>query len=114
MKSVSLLKLSGILINFGLLWVCGTLPLGSDKFRKNPKLIGYANAFSGGLFLSVGIIHLLGEGAESFEEYYLKKDSEFEIEHYPWPNIITVLAFTFFLALDKVFLSDLHNKVGIE
>lgn len=35
-----------------------------------------ANSFSGGLFLAVGLLHLLPEAAENFEDYYTEKDPE--------------------------------------
>jgi zinc transporter 1/2/3 len=48
-------------------------------FTTNFKFIGIANAFSGGIFLSVALLHLLPESAEIFEEYFQDKTSA-------WPN----------------------------
>ena len=39
-------------------------------FKTNPMLMSYSKAFSGGLFISVGIIHLLYESNEKFEDYF--------------------------------------------
>ena len=58
---LSITKISAIVTNFALIIIMGLLPFSSSKFRENPKYLSYTNAFSGGLFLSIGIIHLLAE-----------------------------------------------------
>ena len=40
------------------------------SFKENPRLMSYSKAFSGGLFLCVGLLHLLPEANENFNEYY--------------------------------------------
>jgi hypothetical protein len=36
--------------------------------------MAFSSAFSGGLFIAVGIIHLLPEAVEKFEEYCMVKE----------------------------------------
>lgn len=55
--------------------------------------MAYASAFSGGIFLTVALMHILPETVENFEGYYKSQnDSE---EHFPWPYLITLLRFSF-------------------
>lgn len=52
----------------------GSMPLRMKAFRENKMVLALANAFSGGLFLAVGILHLLPEAAENFDNYYKDQD----------------------------------------
>lgn len=48
----------------------GMLPIKLKAFKENKLVLALANGFSGGLFLAVGILHLLPEAAENFENFY--------------------------------------------
>ncbi len=63
-----------MVIMFLLIMLFGSIPLRMKAFKTNPFVMSLAAAFAGGLFLSVGILHLLPEAAECFEEYYKEKD----------------------------------------
>lgn len=78
----------------------GILPLKIPTFRTNPKLLSYSNCFAAGLFLAIGIIHILPEAVESFEE---KKDVQHgDAEPFPWAYLITICSFSTILLIDKV------------
>jgi zinc transporter 1/2/3 len=47
-------------------YIPGNIPFRSTKFRKNSKLLSLTSAFSGGLFIGVGLLHLLTESSEVF------------------------------------------------
>jgi len=73
-------------------------------FRTNPNLLSYSNCFAGGLFLAIGVIHILPEAAESFEpdKGSLKEDSD----PFPWAYFITICSFSFILLIDKVLFNS--------
>lgn len=48
----------------------GIMPLKVKAFKENKMVLALSNAFSGGLFFAVGILHLLPEAAENFNDYY--------------------------------------------
>jgi len=100
-----IIKLLSMFIMFAMIMVTGNLPLRWERFRKSSTIISLASAFSGGLFLGVGILHLLPEAAESFEKGL---DTEF-----PWANFICVVCFAFILFIEKVvFASFIHHDHG--
>jgi len=55
---------------FLIIVITGNIPIHVKSFKENPRLMSYSKAFSGGLFLCVGLLHLLPEANENFNEYY--------------------------------------------
>lgn len=55
------IKVVSMIVMFLMIIVMGNIPLRSAAFKGNQLLLELTGAFSGGLFLSVGIIHLLPE-----------------------------------------------------
>ena len=41
--------------------ILGLLPVYSKRFSENPKILGIANAFSGGVFLAIALMHIMPE-----------------------------------------------------
>jgi zinc transporter 1/2/3 len=39
----------------------GMVPILVKSFRENPKMLGIANAFSGGVFLAICLMHIMPE-----------------------------------------------------
>ena len=39
----------------------GLIPLKSKAFKESPKILGIANAFSGGVFLAIALMHIMPE-----------------------------------------------------
>ena len=70
MDWVTLIKILAMLIMFLLIMIVGSLPIRFKQFKTNPLLLSLTRAFSGGLFLGVGVIHLLPEANEEFEKYF--------------------------------------------
>ena len=71
---IDAIKMISMLIMFLMIIITGSLPFrwfyltsiiifykDRKKFQNSIKLLSFANAFSGGLFLSVAVIHLLPE-----------------------------------------------------
>ena len=61
-KIGSLILLLGIAIGFGI------MPYFIQSCRKNNKFLGLSNSFSGGIFLGMGLFHILPESAEMLEK----------------------------------------------
>ena len=66
-----------------------------------------ASAFSGGLFLSVGMIHLLPEAQSSIDTYW--EEVEENQEHFPFVFFITVVSFSIILWIEKVVTVDYNH-----
>jgi len=94
-----------MLIMFFMIMITGSLPLRWERFRKSSKLISLASAFSGGLFLAVGILHLLPEASGKFEDYW-ETQPEIEGDRFPWPNFICVACFALILFIEKVLFAS--------
>ena len=44
--------------------------------NKNYSFLSHANVFSAGLFIALGLIHLLPEAEHSFKEYFEHQEKE--------------------------------------
>lgn len=60
--------------------IFGSIPLRLKAFKESKFVLSMAGAFSGGLFLAVGIIHLLPEANEGFEDYFKESGADPEKE----------------------------------
>ncbi|KAL4501594.1 hypothetical protein ABPG72_018645 [Tetrahymena utriculariae] len=113
-----IIKLLAMIIMFSLIMITGNIPLRSKSFKSNPKVLALSSAFAGGLFLAVGILHLLPEASEHFDDYYKvqnepadgKGDSGNDDEdHFPWSYFITVCSFALILFIEKIATDHTHS-----
>lgn len=65
-----ILKVIAMVVMFLLIMITGSIPLRSKSFKSNPKVLSLSSAFAGGLFLAVGLLHLLPEANENFNNYF--------------------------------------------
>lgn len=63
---LNFIKLFCMVSLFFSVYIPGNIPFKSTRFRKNTKMLRLTSAFSGGLFIGVGLLHLLTESAEVF------------------------------------------------
>eukprot|EP00667_Euglena_gracilis_P012601 EG_transcript_12956 len=77
--------------------IMGTLPMHSPSFRSSKLLMGWANSFAAGVFLAVGIVHLLPEAVEKMDEYYGNLTKELPIAF-----LMVILGYTVILMLERV------------
>jgi zinc transporter 1/2/3 len=63
-KSVRIIKIVFIFVIFALAFVSGILPAKIKGCGQNKTFMGLANAFSGGLFLAIALVHVLPEVTE--------------------------------------------------
>ena len=81
----------------------GMLPLKLQAFKNSSTAIGLANSFSGGLFLSIALFHVLPDISEKF---FVTIQPETGINA-PLPFILIFLGYTLVLTVDRV-LFDSH------
>jgi len=55
------LKFGFCLVSFSEAMLCGLIPVKSKRFRESNTALGIANAFSGGVFLAIAIMHIMPE-----------------------------------------------------
>ena len=81
----------------------GLLPLCFNNCRKDTRLLNYANAFSGGIFLGIGFFHLFPEANENFEKYFATPEGKnSHIFGLPMSYLLAFLSYSFILYLEKV------------
>lgn len=89
--------------------VFGLIPLKVPQFRSNPRILSLSNCFAGGLFIAIGLIHILPEATEA-----LNGDDDHEkVEHgghdhgsFPWSYLLCLMSFSFVLLIDKIIFNN--------
>ena len=82
--------------------LAGIIPVYCKAFSESPSILSIANAFSGGVFFAIAIMHIMPEQTEAYAD--LKKD---EKDPYPLPFLLFIVGYTIILIIDKV-LFDSH------
>jgi len=65
MEKATILKLIFIFLSFFEAFLMGIIPIKSKTFKDSPKILGIANAFAGGVFISIALLHILPEQSEA-------------------------------------------------
>ena len=84
-------QIVSIFVFLGMALAFGLMPYYIKKFRTSTKFLSISNAFSGGLFLGIGLFHVLPESAEKLEEFKL-----------PWAYFCAYLSYALILFVEKV------------
>ena len=95
-------KIGFIIVGFLEAFICGMFPTWSTRCRENPSAMGIANAFAGGVFLGIALMHITPEEIENWDELRGPKDKIF-----PLPEFLLLAGYTIILIVDKV-LFDTH------
>ena len=98
-----IIKISFIVFIFFLAIGSGMLPLKLQAFKNSSTAIGLANSFSGGLFLSIALFHVLPDVSERF---FVSVQPDTGINA-PLPFILIFLGYTIVLTVDRV-MFDSH------
>ncbi|CAD8076958.1 unnamed protein product [Paramecium sonneborni] len=88
---------------FGVLMYFEVEQLGKIAIKsqfQNDLLISYTNAFSSGLFLAVGIVHILPEANEILLEYI----------DYPIAFLIAIMGFSLLLFVEKILFRNVEDN----
>lgn len=108
--NVNLFKL---LTSIGL-WVvalgCGLVPILLKNFHTNKLAISLSQCFAGGLFIAIGLIHVLPEAREHLEDSWKKEDEEV----FPLSYFICLVTFSMILLIDKVIFNNSDIIEGTE
>ncbi len=98
-KLISFLIIVIITFSFGL------LPIFFARYRQT-TILNYANPFAGGIFIGIGLFHLLPDASFDFEQYYQSKEGKASfIYGFPMSYFIAFLSYSFILYLEKVAFS---------
>ena len=93
-ESLFMYKVLTLIIVFAISLTFALIPLKLSYFKSNLKIIGIANAFSAGIFLSVALVHLLPESTEKF--------NEITGSNFPFSFFITILGYSLILFIEKI------------
>ena len=102
-NSVFYIKILYLIITAIITATFGLLPLCFNNCRKNSRILSYANAFSGGIFLGIGFFHLFPEANENFEKYFATPEGKSSfIFGWPMSYLLAFLSYSLILYLEKV------------
>mmetsp|Transcript_17402 Transcript_17402/g.19530 ORF Transcript_17402/g.19530 Transcript_17402/m.19530 type:complete len:367 (+) Transcript_17402:36-1136(+) len=119
-SSVMVVQSIFILFIFTLTFLSSLLPNLIPWCKKNRIFTCIANAFSGGVFLAIAIMHILPEVSESYNEWKGEEHEEHEEEEHEeeeehqhdhslsLPFVLVFVGYALILLIDKV-LFDTHN-----
>ena len=88
----------------------GLLPIFFAKYRQT-TILNYANPFAGGIFIGIGLFHLLPDASFDFDQYYKSKEGSSSFFYgFPMSYFIAFLSYSFILYLEKVAFSTDEKK----
>ena len=98
-----ILKIVSIISMFAMGLGFGIMPNYIQSCKKSPTFLGLSNSFAGGLFLGIGLFHILPESAEKFEENE-------SLKGIPLAYFLAFLSYALILFVEKV-ISNSHSLV---
>ena len=112
-------KLFSFLVILIITFSFGLLPIFFANFRQGLIILHYANPFSGGIFIGIGLFHLLPDASYNFEQYYRTPEGKKCFFYgFPMSYFIVFLSYSFILYLEKVAFSseekDLNSDLMID
>lgn len=99
--SLTIMRVVAMVTIFVVSVIFATIPLVSKAFQKSKVIVDIANSFAGGLFIALGLAHILPESIEIFDDYYEENGLSGE---FPWPNVIALCSYVAILFLEKVII----------
>ena len=100
----TILKIISIISMLLMGFFFGIMPYCIKSCRNSTKFLNISNAFSGGLFLGIGLFHVLPEGDEKIKDKW---------PDLPWAYFIAFLSYALILFVEKVLMDShelLHNN----
>lgn len=98
-------KVVALVALLALAYAGGVLPLRASASPRSAEIFSLSNAFSGGLFISIGLIHMLGDGAKGLEAAGVGTD-------YPLELAIATAGFLAILLLEAVVGGRVRTSLG--
>jgi solute carrier family 39 (zinc transporter), member 1/2/3 len=65
-NTILIIKIVGTVVIFAIDIIFGILPAKVKSCGRNPKFLSISNAFSGGLFLAIALVHILPDVANDY------------------------------------------------
>ena len=88
----------------------GLLPIFFARYRQT-TILSYANPFAGGIFIGIGLFHLLPDASYDFDQYYKSREGKSSFFYgFPMSYFIAFLSYSFILYLEKVAFSTEEKK----
>jgi len=100
-------KIGFIAVSLILAILSAYIPFKIGTFKNSRAILGVANCFAGGIFMSIAFIHLLPEVSENYKDWVNEGKPE-EEEVIPLPFILLFSGYTLILFIDKV-MFDSHG-----
>ncbi len=102
MDKTDFLKILSFIAILAMGLIFSFIPNYVNSIRKNEYILDIANTFAAGLFLGIGLLHLLPESSEIFKEEYKIK--------FPIAFLISFLTYCLILCIEKV-IFDPHSII---
>ena len=107
-------KLFSFIIIFIITFSFGLIPIFFGRYRQT-TILNYANPFAGGVFIGIGLFHLLPDASFDFEQYYKSKEGKTSFFYgFPMSYFIAFLSYSFILYLEKVAFSTDERRSNKE
>ena len=90
-----LLKLGFAALILCIALVFGFLAINSKRDNGTKHFLSYSESFAGGIFLGVGLLHILPHALEHFRMVYPHS-------HFPWMMLLTCLSIVFLTMIEKM------------
>lgn len=68
-QTILIIKIVFIFVIFAIALFFGVLPAKVKSCGRNPKFMSMANAFSGGLFLAIALVHILPDVVKDYGKW---------------------------------------------
>lgn len=94
-------KVLSIVVILSMTVLFGFFPFFCNGCRKSVKILGIANAFSGGIFLGIALFHLLPESVENIEDFFKDKDDSVW-KRMPMSFFLAFIAYALILFVEKI------------
>ena len=88
---VLIIKIVSIFVFLGMAMAFGLMPYYITRCRESTKFLSISNSFAGGLFLGIGLLHVLPESAEKLEKY-----------DFPWAYVCSFCSYALIFFVEKV------------
>ena len=85
--------------------VGGTLPMWCKQLNQSQTLLGIANAFAGGIFLAIALMHMMPEQTSNYAAMH-----DFDEDAFPLPFLLLICGYCLILTIDKVIFGQV--KLG--
>lgn len=105
---LQILKLLAAVVLWAVIFGFGLIPIKWKQVHSNKRAMAYSNCFSGGLFVAIGLIHILPEShfyLEAQQEHATGKNPK---QPFPLSYVICLLTFSLLLFIDKIWLNNLE------